>query len=454
MTELMEKPVVKNLICLYGKNSVKNSLTRSTDKIRQQIIASFGDKTWETKGRKEFADEIIEITEKALSKNYYSLKKVINATGIILHTNLGRAPLPKVALERVVEISRGYSNLEYEITGGSRGERYSHVEKLLIELTGAEDAIVVNNNAAAVLLCLSTLARSKEVIISRGQLVEIGGSFRIPDVMAQSGAQLVEVGTTNKTHLADYEKAINENTALILKVHTSNFKLVGFSSQVDNRNLVELARNRGLFVMEDLGSGVLIDQSCWFFDEPTVQESVKSGVDIVTFSGDKLLGGPQAGIIVGKSSIIEEIKKNPLTRALRIDKMTLAALEAILLLYKNEQYDKFPIYKMLTQKVTELTDKANNLAEGLKNVFKEKGNIKILDDVSEVGGGSLPGIQIPTKVVALMVKNCPVEDLAKRFRESFIPVIGRIKNDMFLLDMRTVSDDDISPIIAVAEEIL
>jgi L-seryl-tRNA(Ser) seleniumtransferase len=315
--------------------------------------------------------------------------------------------------------------------------------------------MVVNNNAGAVLLALSALASGREVVISRGQLVEIGGSFRVPDVMAQSGATLVEVGTTNKTRIADYERAINDNTALLLKVHTSNFKFVGFWSEVKIEDLKSLGLKYGIPVMEDLGSGVLIDLAKFGLPpEPTVQSSVKAGADIVTFSGDKLLGGPQAGIILGKKEYIEKIKRHPLTRALRIDKLTLSALEAVLKIYRNEDYEKIPVLKMLLKSPEEMEKTAKKLAGELKKVVLDEGAIEIMDDASAVGGGSLPGVELPTKVVAIAIRTLSPDDLAKRLRSARIPVIGRIKKDKFLLDIRTLSEDDLKVIPEMVGSVL
>jgi L-seryl-tRNA(Ser) seleniumtransferase len=300
-----------------------------------------------------------------------NLKPVVNATGVVVHTNLGRSLLPETVVENIAVIAGRYSTLEYDLDAGKRGSRHAIVEDLLCEISGCQAAMAVNNNAGAVLLCLETFARSKEVIVSRGELVEIGGSFRVPDVMAKSGGILKEVGTTNRTHLRDYENAIGDNTALLLKVHRSNYSVIGFTAEVSLRELVELGAGHGVPVMEDLGSGTFIDFSKYgLVKEPTVQESVAAGTDIVTFSGDKLLGGPQAGIIVGKKSIVDQIKQNPLARALRLDKMTLAALESTLRLYRDEEkaVGMIPTLRMLTMKIGDIETRAANLAEDLENI--------------------------------------------------------------------------------------
>jgi len=455
--DLLIHPEIENLITMFGKNLVLKSVREAVDDLREFLISSnLNAELKENIYKDELIKEAVRITLKKLEVNKaYSLKKVVNATGVVLHTNLGRAPLPKEALENIYKIASGYSNLEYELDEGERGERYSHVRQLLIELTGAEDAMVVNNNAGAVLLCLSALSRGKEVIVSRGELIEIGGSFRIPEVMLQSGAKLVEVGTTNKTHLYDYERAINENTSLLLKVHTSNYKIIGFTSSVDRVDLKKLGEKYNLPLMEDLGSGVLVDLRKYGIPyEPTVQDSVKAGVDVVTFSGDKLLGGPQAGIVVGKKEIIDKIKKHPLNRALRIDKLTLSSLEAVLKIYFEGNLDKIPVIRMISKDMETLKEDAEKLANGLNSILNERGRAIVLDDLSEVGGGSLPGVELPTKVVALKIDGLGPEKIAQRLRLAEIPVIGRIKRNQFLLDVRTMSDDDIKYTVDMVRKVL
>lgn len=387
--------------------------------------------------------DIINKAIKYISKEkQFKLRRVVNGTGIVIHTNLGRAPLPKNMSNKLIDVSTHYSTLEYDIEAGSRGSRYSHVEELLCILTGAEAALVVNNNAAAVLLALSTIAKGKEVIVSRGQLVEIGGSFRVPDVMSQSGAILKEVGTTNKTHDYDYINAINENTALILKVHTSNYKIIGFTYEVKLEKIVEIARKYNLPTMEDLESGVLVDLTKYGLSyEPTVQSSIKSGIDIVTFSGDKLLGGPQAGIILGKRKYIEMMKKNPLTRALRVDKMCLSALEYILKIYRDDDPQKnVPVLAMLTLDKEELYKRAENL----RNIFGDIKNldVKIAEIESMAGGGSLPGLAIPSYGIAITIRNMTANELEEKLRINEIPIITRIIQDKVIIDVRTLFDDD------------
>jgi L-seryl-tRNA(Ser) seleniumtransferase len=363
-----------------------------------------------------------------------SLYPVINATGVIIHTNLGRAPLSLAAQEAMRETS-AYSNLEYDLTAGQRGSRYVHAEELLCRLTGAEAALVVNNDAAAVLLILTALAKDREVIISRGQLVEIGGGFRIPEVMAQSGARLVEVGTTNRTYLRDYEAAITEDTAMLLHVHASNFRLVGFVHETPVAHMATLARAHELLAVDDLGSGALLDTAQFGLShEPTVPESLATGVDLVCFSGDKLLGGPQAGIIVGKSALIDVLKRHPLTRALRVSKSIIAGLQATLLHYlKGEALNQIPVWQMIGMSIGEIESRATDLAAWLREAGVQA---EVADGWSKVGGGSLPEETLPTRLVAVSV--AAPHELAHRLRQGSPPVIGRIEKDAFLLDLRTV----------------
>jgi len=374
-----------------------------------------------------------------------SLRRVVNATGVVVHTNLGRSLLAREALQAVFDSSRSYTNLELDLAQRRRGSRYSHVVGLLKELTGTEEAVVVNNNAAAVLLALNTLALRREVVVSRGQLVEIGGSFRIPEVMARSGAILREVGATNKTHLSDYEAAIGEDTAALLKVHQSNFAMVGFQQVVPLAEMAELAHSRGLVVMEDLGSGCLVDLAAYGLDkEPTVAESLAQGADLVTFSGDKMLGGPQAGLILGRAELIEKIKKNPLNRAVRIDKMTLAALEATLRLYRDEHQavKAIPTLRMLTLRPEALKSRAERLRRRLAAVGGARLKTVIVAGYSQVGGGALPLQRLKTSLVGLSVKGLSAAKLEEAFRNQPVPVIGRIEQDRFLIDPRTLLPED------------
>ena len=365
-----------------------------------------------------------------------SLRPVINATGVILHTNLGRAPIASAALEHIRDIAASYSNLEFNLDSGERGKRDVHVQRLFAHLLGAEvSTIVVNNNAAAVLLALNTLAEGGEVLVSRGELVEIGGSFRIPDVMSKSGATLREVGTTNRTRLADYERAISDRTRLLLRVHRSNFQIVGFTEQPSLGELAELAHKRDLLLMEDLGSGALTDlNTVGVSGEPGVAESLAAGVDVVTYSGDKLLGGPQAGILSGKSEIVARMRSNPLFRALRVDKLTYAALEATLLAYVRQDYNAIPALRMMRESVEEIGARAEKIVRDLSATF----HAEIVDGESVIGGGAAPGATIKTRLLALSLEGINAEQLATRLRNSDPPVIARVEEDRVVLDLRTV----------------
>ena len=391
------------------------------------------------------------VSETIQRAGVFSLRPVINATGVVLHTNLGRALLSPLAVERLVAAAASYTNLEMDIATKERGSRYSHVEALLRRLSGAEDALVVNNNAAAVLLALETLARGKDVVVSRGELIEIGGEFRIPDIMRRSGARLVEVGATNRTHPRDYADAIGPDTALLLKVHTSNYRVVGFTAEVSSRELVEIGRARGIPVMEDLGSGSFVDLRPYGFPyEPTVPEVVASGVDVVTFSGDKLLGGPQAGIVVGQKALVARLKKNPLNRALRIDKLTIAALEASLYAYEaGDPLASIPALAMLTEPIAAVRTRARRLLRLLPADVRARLQAKVMDDQAQVGGGALPTVVLPTSVLAVGSASHPARALDETLRAGEPAVIGRITDDRLLLDCRTVLAPQI-PVLARA----
>jgi len=386
-----------------------------------------------------------------------NLIRIINATGVVVHTNLGRSLLAEDAIENLLTIASRYSNLEFDLSKGARGSRYSIVEDILCEISGAESAMVVNNNAGAVFLSLETIAKGKKVIVSRGELVEIGGSFRIPDVMAKSGGILKEVGTTNRTHLRDYENAIEHDTALLLKVHTSNYSIVGFTADVSLESLVDLGAKYKIPVMEDLGSGTFVDFSKYgLLKEPTVQESVKAGADIITFSGDKLLGGPQAGIIVGKNNIIEKIKKNPINRALRIDKLTLAALESTLRHYRNieKEMDAIPTLRLITLPFDHIESNAKTLFKMLENIGDPKLSVSLIDIFSRPGGGSLPLLKLPSKGVGIKVEGISANALEKQMRSNECPIIGRIEEDLFIMDLRTILDDELQLIENAFKHIL
>ncbi len=378
------------------------------------------------------------------------LRPVVNATGVIIHTNLGRAPLAGEALNAIGTVARGYSNLEYNLGEGRRGLRYHHVERLLCELTGAEAALAVNNNAAAVLLALRVLARGKEVIVSRGELVEIGGSFRIPEIMTESDASLVEVGTTNRTHLRDYENAITPSTGLILKVHPSNYRIQGFHKEVSLSELVDLGRKSGLPVMQDLGSGCLVDpQAMGLPGETTVREVVDSGVDLLTFSGDKLLGGPQAGILLGREPVMRSVQTHPLIRALRMDKLTLAALEATLNLYRDpyEAQKKVPVLSMLTEKRDTLRRRARDLARKLKERLPAGFTVRVLAATALAGGGSLPAEGLAGAAVGVKSVSHASHEILSRLRKATVPVIARIEKDEVLLDVRTLLKGDAARVV-------
>jgi L-seryl-tRNA(Ser) seleniumtransferase len=449
--ELLHHPQIQSLLKKHGKPLVVEAIRKVLENSRQAILTAKSELGLPSLPL-EPAEWVRAAAEELAATLRPSLCPVINATGVVLHTNLGRAPLAAAALHHIVETAKGYSNLEFNLTTGDRGSRYEHVEEILCRLSGAESALVVNNNAAAVLLSLNTLAEGKEVIVSRGQLVEIGGSFRIPDVMKKSGARLVEVGTTNRTHLRDYEQAVTEKTALLLRVHTSNFRILGFTAEVSLRDLVALGHSKDLPVMDDLGSGCLVDLTSYGLDaEPTVQEAIQAGADVVTFSGDKLLGGPQAGIIVGKKRYLNPIKRNPLNRALRIDKLTLAGLESTLRFYLEGEkaLNDVPAFRMLTASVAGLERRAKRF---LKELGKEIGpvcGLSLKDESSQVGGGALPIQELPTKVLALAPEKMSAADLERRLRDSNPPVIVRIKENEVLLDLRTVAKEEEKVLIRI-----
>lgn len=378
--------------------------------------------------------ELVELLEQAVKKNAtYSLRRVINATGIAVHTNLGRSPMGEDVLAHVVEVARGYSTLEYNPEAGERGSRYSHIESLLKELTGAEAALAVNNNAAAVLLVLSAIAKGGEVVISRGELVEIGGSFRVPEILEQSGCLLKEVGSTNKSHPADYARAVGERTSALLKVHTSNYKIIGFTESVGIPELAKIAAERDLPVINDLGSGALVRLG--FGNEPTVSECVAEGADIVTFSGDKLLGGAQAGFIVGKKKYIDIIKKHPLTRAVRIDKLTLAATEATLRLYADGRAGDMPLGKMLAASPESLCERAELIKKLVGDI---PAKVSVEPSFGKVGGGALPEQDLPGFALAVVPLHMSPDKLEAEMRVGEPPVIGRIYKDRYLLDLRSI----------------
>jgi L-seryl-tRNA(Ser) seleniumtransferase len=375
--------------------------------------------------------------------------RVVNATGTILHTNLGRAILSQPAIDAMLAVAGNPINLEYDLAAGKRGKREETLEQLLVQLTGAEAATVVNNNAAAVLLGLNSLAQGKEVIVSRGELIEIGGAFRIPEIMAKSGAVLSEVGATNRTHPADYENAINENTALLLKVHTSNYKVVGFTAEVTLEQMVAIGRKHNLPIMEDLGSGALIDLSQYGLPkEPIVAERIQAGADVVTFSGDKILGGPQAGLMVGKKALIDKMSKNHLQRALRCGKLTLAALEATLRRYRQSPniVKEIPTLRAFTRSVDEVRAMGQSLLPKLETALGKDFHVSLQDSTSQIGSGAMPTEELPTVVITIENAKLRANAIAKQFRQANPPIIGRINDDKFLLDLRTIFDaNDLVP---------
>lgn len=431
----------------YPRSLVLESIRDIIDLKRKSIINLKEDK--EKKIDINF-DDIIQNSLNNIRINYsLSLKKVINATGTVIHTNLGRSLLSENIKDEVWDAASRYSNLEYNLDEGERGSRYSHLTKTIKRLTGAEDVLVVNNNAAAVLLVLSTMAKGGEAIVSRGELVEVGGSFRIPSIMSISGADLVEIGSTNKTHLKDYEEAINENTKVLMKVHTSNYRILGFTESVEIETLSKLGKEKNIPVIEDLGSGVFVDVSKYGLTyEPTVLDSIKQGADIVTFSGDKMLGGPQAGIIVGKKEYIEKMKKNQLTRALRVDKLTICALEATLRMYLDEEkaIKNIPTLKMLTYKTEELENKGRDLLEKIETLNLDA-TINLEDGFSQVGGGSMPLETINSKVISITPNNMNVSALEKKLRLSNAHIIARVYDNKYILDVRTIFEDEYDVIV-------
>lgn len=453
--ELLREPEVKGLLAEHPRVLVAAAVREVLQHWRETARAQPGQVPGSRQELAAAAARDVAATVRAKARP--ALRRVINATGVVLHTNLGRAVLPDSALRAVHEAAAHYSNLEFNLDTGRRGSRYALVEDLLKLLTGAESCLVVNNNAAAVLLALGTLAAGREVIVSRGQLVEIGGSFRIPEVMKQSGARLVEVGATNKTHLRDYRDAITSETALLLHVHASNYRIVGFTHEVGLEELVALGREYGLPVMSDLGSGFLVDLSRFGYPyEPTVQETAGAGVDVVTFSGDKLLGGPQAGIIAGRREAVDRMKKNPLTRAVRVDKMTLAALEATLREYLDPEaaLERIPTLKMLAAGVGVLAEKAGRLAGLLGPALAGRAEVGVEDDFSQVGGGALPTAQPKTVLVTVLPEALSLTELAARLRAADPAVVGRVQEERFCLDPRTIAEDEFALLTAALDRAL
>ncbi len=443
---------------LMGSKAIPRELVTEAsrtviDGIREAILAAKDEMSLE--GIRTDTEELVSLVEKVVEeKLQMSFRRVINATGIVIHTNLGRSLLSRPALEALATAGAHYNNLEFRLEDGARGSRQEHLRELLCDLTGAESALVVNNNAAAVLLALTVHAKGREVIVSRGQLIEIGGSFRLPEVMAQSGARLVEVGTTNKTYLEDFRRAITSETAILMRAHPSNFRISGFTAEVSVKELAGLAAEYGLVVLDDLGSGVYIDLSEHGLQyEPTIKRSLEEGADLVCFSGDKLLGGPQAGIVLGRSDLVEAMARHPLARALRVDKLTVAAMEATLRQYldPSRAVKEIPTLAMLTADPGTLRERALALAERISR----EGDFKaeVVEDISRAGGGALPMEDLPTWTVAVTSPSIKTSALEEGLRRAETPVVCRVKDDRVILDMRTVSDEEAELIAAAFSDI-
>lgn len=452
--KLLDYPALTELGESFPHDVLVKAARQTVERLRAEILESAEDFDASRLVLVRIAAEAAQCAQNLMKPN---LRPVINATGTLLHTNLGRAPLAETALQAITETARMYSNLELDLESGKRGLRHDLVADLLCQLTGAEAAMAVNNNAGAVYLALTALAQGREGVVSRGELVEIGGAFRIPDVMAASGVRLVEVGTTNKTHPRDYHNAITEETGLFLKVHTSNFRVVGFTSQVSGAELVEIARPHGIAVMEDLGSGMLFDLSEYGLPrEPTVAEAVAAGIDVVTFSGDKLLGGPQAGIIVGKRELIEKIRSHPMARALRMDKLTLASLEATLRLYLDREraLREVPVLRMLATPAEELEQRCIKLARQAMDQIGGDAHIEVIAAPSTVGGGALPTTELPGFAIAVTPREQSVDALARRLRHGQPAVVARVQDDRLLFNLRTLATDQENDLVTALKTAL
>ena len=448
MDSILQDPSIRELCERLGKGLATEAIRYELESLRNLISVAREEEI--TCALQNFMEEL---PQKILEDTAFPLKKIYNATGIILHTNLGRAPLGKIQIDAAVQAMAGYSNLEYNLDTGKRGKRTAHYAEMIASVTGCESAVAVNNNAAAVTLLLSSLARGKEVIVSRGELIEIGGHFRIPEVMEQSGAILREVGTTNRTRISDYEKAISENTGAIMKVHTSNYKIMGFTEEASVEELAALGARYDLPVIVDLGSGVLVDlEKFGLSHEPTVQETLKKGADLVCFSGDKLLGGPQAGIIAGKRRYLKLMEEHPLMRTFRLDKCTIATLTATFREYLQESraVQNIPVLFMLSRSMEELLEQAQNLCALLLKA-RIPAQLQVEKSISMMGGGSLPGEKIPDYAVSILPLQCTCEELAEKMRKLPIPIIAHIKKEKIWLEMRTISPQETD---ALAEELI
>jgi L-seryl-tRNA(Ser) seleniumtransferase len=438
---LLERPLASQLSAGLSRERVRDLLREITNELREQIGNEPQSLNLSLQSLTEMVERRLEV--RAAASVQPSLRRVINATGVIIHTNLGRAPLAREAVEAVAEAAAHYSNLEYDLALGERGHREMHCQELLARLAGSEAAVIANNNAAAVLLVLNTLAEGGEVVVSRGELIEIGGSFRIPDVMEKSGVTVREVGTTNRTRISDYERAINEHTKLLLRVHPSNYRIIGFTERPSVQQIADLARRAGIPSFEDLGSGCLIDLSPFGVrDEPVVGESLKAGISVVSFSGDKMLGGPQAGIIAGSREIVDRVRKNPLMRALRVDKMTYAAIEATLRLYeRGAALSEVPVIRAIAATREDLGERAARFCESVPRLTNGTVKASLENGVSVIGGGSAPEVTLPTVLVALDASESAAS-LEKRLRGHKIPIITRTERDRVMIDLRTVAVDD------------
>jgi L-seryl-tRNA(Ser) seleniumtransferase len=445
VNELLSRPALRDLQARVGHRLLVDSTRRALERLRDRIAEG----SLSGVSLAALEQEIVIAAEAAAR---FSLRPVINASGVVLHTNLGRAPLAREAVEHLAEVSICYSNLEYDLERGARGKRDAHTERLFCQLLGAEKALLVNNNAAAVLVALNTLAEGAEVIVSRGELIEIGGSFRIPEVCAKSGAILHEVGTTNRTRIGDYAAAINERTRVLLRIHPSNFRIVGFTERPSLGEFVELAQRHNLVSVEDLGSGCLVDLSPHGIrDEPTASDSLKAGVDVITFSGDKLLGGPQAGILAGKREPLERIRKNPLFRALRVDKLTIAAVEATVSLYLQGKPQAIPALRMIQLSREAIRQRATRLAERIS--AHPQFSARVQDGDSVIGGGSTPAQSLPTALLAVTHSRYRAQELERLLRQNLPPVVARVEQDALLLDLRTVFEDQDEELLRALEGI-
>lgn len=457
---LLKQPAIATLLDEFPRTELLNAIRAVLDDRRAQIL----------QGKTPSVDVpvlALDVRQKLYQRARPNLRRVINATGIVLHTGLGRAPLAQEAIDAINEVAAGYSNLELNLETGQRGDRHEHARALLKELTGAEDGLVVNNNAAATFLALNTLSAGREAVISRGELVEIGGSYRMPDIMAAAGCKMVEVGTTNRTRIADYERAITADTALLVRAHTSNYRIQGFTESAALSELVELARKHNLLIVDDLGSGLLAADVPWpaetgggaaappaAWDEPSVRDSLAAGADLTFFSGDKLLGGPQAGIIVGRADLMARLRKNPLMRTFRPDKLTLAALEATLRLYRDPEslHRRLPILKMLAAPPEKLEETARRIARQIAEALPQA-DVRCENDQSYAGGGSLPTLAFPTQIVRVRIPEVASAHLAAALRQRDVPILGRLRDEALIFDCRTLSEDDaeqIAPALAEA----